>query len=166
MKPLTIEELKALEVGDWVWVKVLKPDYPRRDYDGEYCRITPPYIDGLCYGWQGSGGFYKYEDYGICWLAYKNKEQAEAKGEIVALPCKPNDIVYYVTEVDDGNDIYLTIVNGVVDCFNIETGCKEFLARYDGGLTYWHNFLEFGKEVFTNKSEAERRLAELKGEEK
>lgn len=79
-------------------------------------------------------------------------------------PCKPSDIVYYVTEVDDGESIYYTILNGVVDCFNIETGCKEFLARYDGGLTYWHNFLDFGKKVFTDKSQAEARLKELQNE--
>lgn len=85
MKSLTIEELEALPIGDWVWVKVLKPDYSSRDYNGEYCRIVPPYTDGLCYGWQGSGGFYKYSDYGSKWLAYKNKEQAEAE-DYIATP--------------------------------------------------------------------------------
>lgn len=99
--------------------------------------------------------------------AYDRLAELEDKiesGTLLEFPCKPSDIVYYVTEVDDGESIHYTIMNGVVDCFNIETACKEFLARYDGGLTYWHNFLDFGKEVFTDKYQAEARLKELQGE--
>lgn len=74
-KPLTIEELKALPVNDWVWVV-----HPITS-NGTYGKIT---------GYDG----YKYvetEDnrislgdihYGNTWLAYKNKEQAEDKDEI------------------------------------------------------------------------------------
>lgn len=79
MKPLTTEQLKALEVGDWVWVVEKEDAYPTHDFRGEYCRKVPPYLDGFCYGWNGFGGFYKYEDYGTKWLAYKNKERAEAE---------------------------------------------------------------------------------------
>lgn len=156
-KPLTIDELKALQVGDWVWVVDKEYNTSRYYQQSKKCEEVLS-VYGECYS------AFQYSDYGTVWLAYKNKEEAECKGEIVELPCKPSDIVYYVTEVDDGNDIFFTIMNGVVDCFNIETGCKEFLARYDGGLTYWHNFLDFGKTVFTDKSEAKRRLAEFRGE--
>lgn len=159
MKPLTIEQLKALEIGDWVWITDVNSNL------GDYARKSVRFDENeFQYETIETYDAYDYSDYGTKWLAYKNKEQAEANHDIVELPCKPNDIVYYVTEVDDGNDIYFTIMNGVVDCFNIETGCKEFLARYDGGLTYWHRFLDFGKEVFTSKSAAEAKLAELKGE--
>ena len=70
MKPLTIEQLKALEAGDWVWVVDL--------YSGVnsgYVQIDDNFVDCV-----------DFSDYGTNWLAYKNKEQAEAKGEIVELP--------------------------------------------------------------------------------
>lgn len=82
MKPLTIEQLKALPDGDWVWVEDFTKSVNKSVYDcGEYCHKVPPYLDGFCYGWQGSGGFHRYEEYGTKWLAYKNKEQAEAEGD-------------------------------------------------------------------------------------
>lgn len=98
MKPLSIEELKAMELGDWVWIVEKENAYPNNYFHGEYCHITPPYIDGLCYGWQGSGGCYKYSNYGTKWLAYKNKEQAECKGELVELPriIHPNELEWFV----------------------------------------------------------------------
>lgn len=80
MKPLTIDELKALEVGDWVWI-VNKANPKRTGYfeifDKTYNSIilfrTRKFADAELF----------YTDYGKTWLAYKNKEQAEAKGEIV-----------------------------------------------------------------------------------
>lgn len=68
-KPLTIEELKALQVGDWVWVINLCKNR------GTYRRITAfPSARGLYFD-----KIFDYEDYGRLWLAYKNKEQAEAE---------------------------------------------------------------------------------------
>lgn len=81
---LTIEELKNLPLGEWVWIVESENAYTTHDFHGEYCRKVPPYLDGFCYGWQGSGGFYKYEEYSTKWLAYKNKEEAEGKS--ITLP--------------------------------------------------------------------------------
>ena len=84
-------------------------------------------------------------------------------GLLLDLPCKVGDRVYFPDEVDNGNSIFFEIREGIVDCFNIEARCKEVLVRYDGGLTYWHNFVDFDKEVFTDKNKAEEKLKELKG---
>lgn len=75
MKPLTIEELKSLEAGDWVWLVYKNTDYRR------YAQIQA--IEGTrLYVW-GRGlaecEMKQHSDYGKTWLAYKNKEEAEAE---------------------------------------------------------------------------------------
>lgn len=81
-KPLTIDELKALQVGDWVWVVsssiLATPDYFRIKNRAIMFCVSNDY-KRICFD---------YSDYGTKWLAYKNKEAAEAKGEIVELPFK------------------------------------------------------------------------------
>lgn len=78
-KPLTIEELKSLEVGEWVWI-----------IDKENSNIGRYYktVDGTAYAPRVnflravSGAFdyaFGFADYGKTWLAYKNKEMAEGK---------------------------------------------------------------------------------------
>lgn len=77
MKPLTIEELKALEVGDWVWTMTVDGKY------GAYGRICEKFDDkNIRIETIESYIVDPYETYGITWVAYKNKEQAEVKGEI------------------------------------------------------------------------------------
>lgn len=86
MKPLTIEELKDLEVGNWVWVELI---HCLEDID----RFTEGQYVQIHYGGTNSIQCYKlksenevlllYSDYGTKWLAYKNKEQAEGSNEIM-----------------------------------------------------------------------------------
>lgn len=74
MKPLTIEELKALESGEYVYIisKEYNFEIYRRKstFDNDNYFIDCNYCKELGY---------LYSDYGIKWLAYKNKEQAEAE---------------------------------------------------------------------------------------
>lgn len=84
MKPLTIEELKALPIGDWVWIVVLKSDCINKAHNGKYYHIQHCGSFGdkeLWCGWQGYGTAFEYSDYGTKWIAYKNKEQAEISHE-------------------------------------------------------------------------------------
>lgn len=134
MKPLTIEQLKSLEVGDWVWV--VSPMYMR----GRYLQVHYNGVNTI--QWYGipNDTLYMYDDYGTKWLAYKNKEQAECKGEIVELPC----IEPFST-------------------FNIVTG--EPSTAYN----ILYRDMESGELVIDceiEQAEAERRLAELRGEKK
>lgn len=127
MKPLTIEELKALEVGDWVWTIHTYGEAK----ESAYARIIGTDIDGLVLPTDLMN--LEYPDYGKTWLAYKNKEQAEAKGEIVELPC--------IREVFKKN----------------KPTYRVFFLRDDNFIDSYAEWTE---------EEAERRLAELKGEKK
>lgn len=69
-KPLTIEELKAMNAGDWIWLV-----FPTLKV-GEYAQVistTPNFVMKRLKG-QSTAGYYNYND---IWLAYKNKERAE-----------------------------------------------------------------------------------------
>lgn len=88
MKPLTIEQLKSLEVGDWVWVYTIDGGISYPSNEGQYIRIyhTKEYFVGERVN-TDTAYVNDYSDYGTKWVAYKNKEQAESRGEIVELPC-------------------------------------------------------------------------------
>ena len=81
MKPLTIDELKSLEGGDWVWV--ITPTNNGEYYEKGFASDNEAFV-GYSLHYQVE---VLYSDYGTKWLAYKNKEQAESNGEIVELPC-------------------------------------------------------------------------------
>ncbi len=96
MKPLTIEELKNLKVGEWVWLTdetghlghyVAKADVFIKEDDKTFN------FDSLSGSWTRS-----YSLYGKSWLTYKNKEQAECKGELIELPriIHPNKLEWFV----------------------------------------------------------------------
>ena len=70
MKPLTIEELKALEVGDWVWI--VDENFKRGRYRETWgCDdFGNFYLSAYC----ANRNIYSISDYGTKWLAYKNKE--------------------------------------------------------------------------------------------
>lgn len=127
MKALTIEQLKNLAVGNWVWAIIEQKDAePMYGYFQKTADIdTSIFLDGR-YVKQ----YFDYSDYGTKWLAYKNKEQAESKGEIVEFPC-----------ILKSNSTYPK--NQVV---------------------YINEFGSIIVERFSYEQDAERRLAELKGE--
>ena len=73
MKALTLEQLKSLKVGDWVWV--VNKEIPQ--YTGYY-KIDLFAISHL-HIVQGLGKtVIPYATYGEEWFVWKNKEQAEA----------------------------------------------------------------------------------------
>lgn len=141
MKPLTIEQLKSLEVGDWVWVVI--------DNEEELCCHTSYYkldkkihydigINTLSFTGVEEDPELALSIYGTKWLAYKNKEEAECKGEIVELPClRDKPTLFY-----HGEPILRKELNYMTD---------------DGTICS----VSYSKDEF---AEAEHRLAELKGE--
>ena len=83
---LTIEELKELPIGEWVWIvdtsEATKENYGGSMYARKYYQSFPDkYFD--C-GTLGRLYSFNYVDYGTKWLAYKNKEEAEGKS--ITLP--------------------------------------------------------------------------------
>lgn len=144
MKPLTIEQLKALPVGEWVYIVDLRTNY------GLYIRKykasnTTEYFVG------SSHTGFRYSEYGKTWLPYKNKEQAEAKGEIIELPCKIGDTVYMIDDKIDEWEVIGILVQDMGTFLKILN--KSCVCKMSGV-----------KSVFFDKSDAEARLRELKGE--
>lgn len=150
-KPLTIDEIKALEVFDWVWVVGKYSDgmeYRR------YMQIDAPYKNGVyldcCY--------YLENDYGKTWIAYKNKEQAEKQTKY-----KVGDTVYFVHIKGYGKTIE--------ECAKLTI--FEFTIRriYCGKTktTYYVKGIKMGIDetlLIGTKEEAQQRLKELQGESK
>lgn len=207
MKPLTIKELKSLEVGDWVWIK------DTGDKDG--CILTGYYqIKGYnethIHLQQGLGvAITPYALYGK-WLAYKNKEQAETPktetkpmtlneaidhlrtlipkldcescadehkqllvwltelrdikraettGEIMEFPCKVRDKAWYVVDRGKLSKIEETYVKHIVVYawgFEVEFEDTGRYLTFNSDGTIKNSF-----NIYLDKSEAERRLAEL-----
>lgn len=94
MKPLTIKELKALAEGDWVYVIDKK-------WLDEYKKVLNQ--DATCIVFEEGNvdtqDDFDWDSYGTRWVAYKNKEQAEAKGEIVELKYEKGSRVFFVSWV-------------------------------------------------------------------
>lgn len=71
-KPLTIEELKALKLYDWVWVIDL--DNKKDTY---WIKYEDWLFNPMNENFKDFRSQYYCDSYGENWIAYKNKEQAE-----------------------------------------------------------------------------------------
>lgn len=169
MKPLTIEQWKTLEVGDWVWITDIN------GCRGRYKQLEE-YIDPLTM--QSSVRLGKlrtaWENYGKTWLAWKNKEQAESKGEIVELPCKVGDTVWVVDYGEKvcsyvcigGNSKFLflspTFYSGK-DIITPDEICKHYVYYHMADDEETAVVVFPHSKCFSTQAEAEAKLAELKG---
>lgn len=77
-EPLTVEEVRALPLREWLWVEVLQEGY-YREAKSAYYRVQADYSRGeaLCCGYPGLGFEFEYEDYGKTWLPYRRKPKEE-----------------------------------------------------------------------------------------
>lgn len=81
-RALTLEEVKALPLGEWVWIVDFFYEGVHNAYDGAmYARKYAGTNQLLDCGTWGCGFTYEYSDYGTKWIAYKNKEQAKQELE-------------------------------------------------------------------------------------
>lgn len=104
-----------------------------------------------------------------CRIAYNKLCSIEDKienGTLIELPCKVGDTVYLPWLYSGVYAIaYLTVTHIILDAeksyirTNFETDIEDYYEEYKGGE---YDFNDFGKIVFTNKAEAEKRLKELK----
>lgn len=77
MKPLSIEQLKALEFGDWVWV-VSNEHEETRKYYAKKCKNPEGLNERIFISFYTTGSWVHFiGHYGKTWVAYKNKEQEE-----------------------------------------------------------------------------------------
>lgn len=155
-KALTIEELKALQVGDWVWIVDKETPLHTGYYQIHGFAKTHVHFNREACIWVAPNALY-----GKDWLAYKNKEQAEAKGEIMELPCAIGWTLYYVHQRYDS----ITIDEFTIDRMLINKTYIDLLCASTNKKDYSvYHFDPQHENVFFIKTEAERRLAELKGE--
>ena len=92
MKPLSIEEIKQMKLGDWIYLCI---DTDDKSYGKVFASTDIKLIVGSI---EFPTIKLEYKYYGKTWLAYKNKEQAECKGELIELPriIHPNELEYFV----------------------------------------------------------------------
>lgn len=171
-KPLTIEELKALQVGDWVWV------IDENFKNGRYRELLGCddfgnfYLSAYC----ASRNIYSFSDYGTKWLAYKNKENAEAKGEIRRFAEYVGSKIaghsdyhgdnilsalYCAAEGKEIKDITPLESKGEIVEFPCLRKAKRSLPPYE--VVYINQYDSVVVERYSEESSAECRLAELKG---
>ena len=76
--PLTLDELRKMQIHDWVWIEVLTPDaFRSKETVSAYYRKYDGYkTDEIFWcGYPGLGFGFDYSDYGKTWLAYRQKPE-------------------------------------------------------------------------------------------
>ena len=93
-------------------------------------------------------------------------EVAEEQGLLLRLPCKVGTKVYYISPHNT-----ISLEKGVIyegDVTRVyameEETCITIKIHTDYGVTELSNITDFGETVFLTKEEAEKKLAEMKGE--
>lgn len=77
-KPLTIEELRALKTGDWVWLVADKAQGYAYKLEPSLCSPEKEWL--MLKTYYNFRRALTYANYGTKWVAYKNKEEAENAG--------------------------------------------------------------------------------------
>ncbi len=168
MKPLNIEEIKQFETGDFIYIVEI---YEKANFYYEINKINNEY---LCLKLNDFCDYVElpFNEYGKIWIAYKNKEQAECKGELVELICKLDDTIYVPWKYDGVSSIaelkivfieinklhnnYITNLGEITD-MSISKNLIYF-QRMKHGV---YSEQDFNKVWFMDKKLAEQKLKEL-----
>ena len=73
VEPLTLDELREMQIRDWVWIDVLHSKEAVSSYYRKYDGYKKDEI--FWCGYPGLGFRFFYEDYGKTWLAYRQKPE-------------------------------------------------------------------------------------------
>lgn len=109
-------------------------------------------------------GMCKWNDKAL--LKLKEYEDAEEQGLLLRLPCKPKSIVYWLNPsfAEKKNKPFKCEIDEFIfddDCYAILNGLESgYMLRRFRAI----KICDFGKIVFLTKEEAEKKLAEIKGE--
>lgn len=75
--PLTVKELRKMPLKEWVWVRVLDVEGQQRGFASEsaYYRKQHSYDSEKVFecGYPGWSTYFDYEDYGMTWVAYRDR---------------------------------------------------------------------------------------------
>jgi len=150
MKPLSIEEIKQLKEDDWVWIVSLL-DWDNYYKHGQYVQVDcdEDGEDGLCF--IADCKCWEYVEYGKTWLAYKNKEQADCKGELVELPNEKWCITIGSKDTNE-NDNYMIE--------HLQPYAEYYKGKWHIGYKNieWRTIIE----TFDTYKQAEQKLKELR----
>lgn len=119
---MTIDELKTLREGDWVWVRELNTYVKIKEIGQDNVEV---YVSQFSIEFMYIHTF-MISTYGTKWLAFKNKEQAEAKSEIIELPCKTSCVA--------------------VEAYKVESDCSFCDFNIGGDHYPWCKFQDSRKE--------------------
>ena len=157
-KPLTLEEVKALEVEDWVWIDYLTLPKEHNEYVLKSSQSTDSRLyDILDANEYGEETYLTYDSYGESWLAYRNRESAECKGTITELPCAVGDTMWLLYD-----PLYVAdICEVVIEEINISRNGITVSCVY--GDEYCNFNADF---IFNTREQAQAKLEELRGEHK
>ena len=90
---LTLEDLRGMDLGEWLWVEVIHPTERQRlrNIQSSYYQIYKDYTDrdAFCCGLPGVIHGFDFEDYGTTWLAYRRKPEEPQPTEICAATGQP-----------------------------------------------------------------------------
>lgn len=167
MKALTIEEIMQIKTGDVVYIINLMFKNVKGYY--KFINIIDNEIEfkGI-----DSKLTCNFATYGKTWVAYKNKEQADGKGELVELICKLDDTIYVpwifdgvsgiakiqvvFIEINKFNNKYVTNL-GEITSLNSPKEWKYFQDMHHGV----YSEKDFNNVWFTDLKLAEQKLKEL-----
>ena len=95
----------------------------------------------------------------------ENRKNTKQQGVQHTLPGEIGSVVYYVYDTDFGDgEMTYVIDKGKVLCFSLDKAGWWFRARYESGLTYWHQLEDLDDDVFIGadaKEKAEKKLVEV-----
>ena len=74
-EPLTLDELRQMQIHDWVWIDVFHSKEAVSSYYRKYDGYKKDEI--FWCGYPGLGFRFFYEDYGKTWLAYRQKPEED-----------------------------------------------------------------------------------------
>lgn len=95
MKAMTIEEIKNKKDEEWLFIVDLKNEKESSYY--KFNRVERCFIVFYEQDESFCPKCFLIDDYGKNWVAYKNKEEAECKGELVELPNGWLDVLKLIT---------------------------------------------------------------------
>ena len=122
----------------------------------EYCKPCSHYHEpnGCNYV---NGECCQYHLFTECYDRLREFEDKIENGTLIELPCKVGDTVYYTLKDED---LFVGKIVGIA----IEPNGTWVHAIYNTGLHMWHKSEDIGKDIFLIRSEAEKKLEELRGE--
>ncbi len=90
MNQLTIEQIKQLKSGDWIFID--NRTINTKTYWCTFSINDTEYIAHTAYNQRT----FRLSDYGKTWVAYRSKQEYECKGKIIELPLPVGTKVYIV----------------------------------------------------------------------